>query len=544
MKIADLFVKLGLKKDEFDKGINDAGKKTNLFASTIKRVGGMIAGAFAIGQISAFSQESVKLAATAEGIEKAFNRLGGAPYLNELKEATKGTVSDMRLMQAAVKATNLGLPIEQLGKLFSFAAQRAADTGESVDYLVESIVLGIGRKSPMILDNLGISAIQLKEKLNGVGTETATVGQIAEAVGRIASESMADIGDSAATAGQKIAGFSANWENLKDQFGKFVINSEFFNESLSEMSDILYTWGNKSLSIAEKIQITITSALWGDYGKNKIDAQRALEGAIDAYDDMEKQMQGQAKAIDKARAAIVKNSVGAGRETKSVSPMTGGRGVEFGETPSDYFPTTFTNGKFENFIADDFFKPDNALKGIDGFYKALGERIKEQQAIVAEDWENFNAEFKISIENGLGSVGASLFAGIGELAAGATTSEDFGKNILLTVGNFMQQLGALFLTMGIQMALANAAIKLGPLGAPLLIAAGAGMIAAGAAISGLASKGLSGSSTSSASGYSSSGYTGASASQTLQGSVTFELQGNKLAGVLNNTNERNRLMRG
>lgn len=544
MKIADLFVKLGLKKDEFDKGINDAGKKTNLFASTIKRVGGMIAGAFAIGQISAFSQESVKLAATAEGIEKAFNRLGGTPYLNELREATKGTVSDMRLMQSAVKATNLGLPIEQLGKLFSFAAQRAADTGESVDFLVESIVLGVGRKSLMILDNLGISAVQLKEKLNGVGTETATVGQIAEAVGRIASESMADIGDSAATAGQKIAGTTAAIDNLKVQFGKFIAESDFFAKGLADTADMLYLLGSNSFSAWEKILGIIDIAAFGDTAKAAIEAQRELDGVLDSYEEMEQRMQGQAKAIDKANNAIKVALKGTPKREKAPQSMTGGRGVEFGETPSDYFPTTLTNGKFENFMADDFFKPDNALKGIDGFYKALGERTKEQQAIGAEDWENFNAEFKTSIENGLGSVGTSLFAGIGELAAGVTTPEDFGKNILLTVGNFMQQLGSLFLSMGIEMALADAAIKLGPIGAPLLIAAGAGMIAAGAAISGLASKGLSGSSTSSASGYSSSGYTGASAYQTLQGSVTFELQGNMLAGVLNNTNERNRLMRG
>lgn len=543
MKIADLFVKLGLKKEEFDKGINDAGKKTNLFASTIKRVGGMIAGAFAIGQISAFSQESVKLAATAEGIEKAFNRLGGAPYLNELKEATKGTVSDMRLMQAAVKATNLGLPIEQLGKLFSFAAQRAADTGESVDYLVESIVLGIGRKSPMILDNLGISAIQLKEKLNGVGTETATVGQIAEAVGRIASESMADIGESAATAGQKIAGTTAAIDNLKLQFGKFIAESDFFAKGLVDTADMLYLLGSNSFSAWEKILGIIDIAAFGDTAKAAIEAQRELDAVLDSYEEMEQRMQGQAKAIDKANNAIKVALKGTPKRDKAPAIMTGGRGVEFGETPSDYFPTTFTNGKFENFIADDFFKPDNALKGIDGFYKALGERIKEQQDILAQDLDAFNVNLKSAVEQGIVDISAAIAAGIGEMSVGVTTPEDFGRNILRVVGNFLQQLGGMFLVYGVNMALMNKAISMGPFGAPLAIAAGLGLIAAGAAISGLASKGLSGSSTSSASGYSSSGYSGASASQTLQGSVTFELQGNKLAGVLNNTNERNRLMR-
>ena len=66
------------------------------------------------------------------------------------------------------------MPIENLASLFEFATQRAADTGEAVDYIVESLFRVYGRKSSLVLDNLGISAIQLRDELNGLSLEMAT----------------------------------------------------------------------------------------------------------------------------------------------------------------------------------------------------------------------------------------------------------------------------------------------------------------------------------------------------------------------------------
>ena len=47
-------------------------------------------------------------------------------------------------MKMSVMANTLGLPIQNLGNLFEFAAKMAQDTAKSVDYLVDSIVRGIG----------------------------------------------------------------------------------------------------------------------------------------------------------------------------------------------------------------------------------------------------------------------------------------------------------------------------------------------------------------------------------------------------------------
>lgn len=238
-KIADLFVKLGLKNDEFNKELNESKKKVSFFSKQVKKIGGLIAGAFAVQKLWEFTKDIVRLTAQAEGVERAFKRIGGEDYFAEIKEATKGTVSNLELMRKTVSAQQLGVPVQQLGKLFEFATQRAADTGESVDFLVNSIVVGIGRKSPLILDNLGISAIALKEKLGDVGMQTASVGDVAKAVGAIASEEMQKIGDTAATTAQRMQQMTAEWENLKVSIGKSGI-VEYFGGILKEINRLIW----------------------------------------------------------------------------------------------------------------------------------------------------------------------------------------------------------------------------------------------------------------------------------------------------------------
>ena len=125
-------------------------------SKSAKALGGVLAGAFAVGVIINFAKEAAKAAAVAEGVKVAFDRLGIS--LQKLRDATRGTTSDFKLMQAAVNAKNLGVPIKQLATLFEFAQKRAEQTGESVEFLVDSIVKGIGRKSVLILDNLGLSS--------------------------------------------------------------------------------------------------------------------------------------------------------------------------------------------------------------------------------------------------------------------------------------------------------------------------------------------------------------------------------------------------
>lgn len=192
--------------------------------SALKKVGAAMLAAFAVDRLVAFGREAVNLAAKAEGVERAFKRIGSPELLAGLRAATRGTVSDLILMQNAVKASNFKIPLDQLGSLLQFAQSRARETGESVDYLVDSIINGIGRKSPLILDNLGISAVALRDKLNGVSTEAASIGDVANAVGAIARDALNEIGVQADTTADKIAQLATVWENFGVSAGKVLVN--------------------------------------------------------------------------------------------------------------------------------------------------------------------------------------------------------------------------------------------------------------------------------------------------------------------------------
>jgi hypothetical protein len=119
-------------------------------------------------------------------------------------------------MKAAVRADNFQIPVEHLGTLLKFAQQRAQETGESVDYLTESIVNGIGRQSKPILDNLGISAVRLQRKIE----ET---GDFAKAVIAVVNEELAAQGDLALTSADKATQASVKWQNAQRAVGEKLL---------------------------------------------------------------------------------------------------------------------------------------------------------------------------------------------------------------------------------------------------------------------------------------------------------------------------------
>ena len=158
-------------------------------------------------------KQGVELAKQGEGIRIAFERLGRGDILQGLREATNGTVTDLELMKAAVKFNDFKLPVEELGTMLAFAQQKAKDTGQSVDYMVDSIVTGLGRKSLMILDNLGLSATEVKEKMKETGDMTKAVGEIIR-------EQMAKAGDYVETAADRAAQANVSLQNKMEELGR------------------------------------------------------------------------------------------------------------------------------------------------------------------------------------------------------------------------------------------------------------------------------------------------------------------------------------
>lgn len=231
--LGKLSVEISSDTSSFGKGLDTARGKLSSFSSDITKIAGTIGIAFAAKEVASFGFEVAKLAGEAEGVSAAFNKLPESEALMlSLKAATAGTVSELELMKRTVQAANFGIELEALPELLKFAALRAQQTGQSVDYLVDSIVTGIGRKSPLILDNLGISATALKDKLGNVSIAAADVGTVSKAVGAIASDELKKMGDFSDNTSTKVQRLSATWDNFKVTLGNAVNSSGVLQRAL------------------------------------------------------------------------------------------------------------------------------------------------------------------------------------------------------------------------------------------------------------------------------------------------------------------------
>ena len=179
--------------------------------NVMTKVAGM--GVGLVSELGDMVKQGIELARAGEGIRIAFERLNKPGLLDNLREATHGTVTDLELMKAAVKFNDFKLPVEELGTMLAFAQQKAKDTGQSVDYMVDSIVTGLGRKSLMILDNLGLSAAEIKERM-------AETGDMTKAVGAIIREQMAKAGDYVETAADRATQANVSLQNKMEELGR------------------------------------------------------------------------------------------------------------------------------------------------------------------------------------------------------------------------------------------------------------------------------------------------------------------------------------
>ncbi len=201
-----------------------------------------------VGNIKDFVREGIRIAGVAQGIDEAFSRIANKDYLSSLREQTKGLLNDNFLKKFTVQANNLGIPIEHMGKLLAFAQQRAKDTGESVEYLSESIVKGLGRKSVLILDNLGLSSIRINEEFKRTGDFVAAVTKIVD-------EEMSKVGKSLDTAAEADVRRAVRWQNLQERIGGYLVKfSDMRNKIESGFVDTL----DRSLSWIEKHWSKIT----------------------------------------------------------------------------------------------------------------------------------------------------------------------------------------------------------------------------------------------------------------------------------------------
>lgn len=214
------------------KAIAETGKATQSLAGQLGGLYTAVKLAFTAGiikELATTAIEMAKLSGNVEGVSRAFNRTfpDAESLLFKLTKATHGTVSEFDLMQKALKAKNLGVPVQEFAKLLEFATTRAQQTGDSVDYLVNSIVDGLGRKSILKLDNLGVSATRIKEAMGGISLQAASVAQVTEAFTKVAGEELQKMGGYAETSATQVDQLTVSFATLRQELSQAIEASSF-----------------------------------------------------------------------------------------------------------------------------------------------------------------------------------------------------------------------------------------------------------------------------------------------------------------------------
>lgn len=198
----------------------------------------------------------LEMAETADGVTKAFKDMDQPDLLENLRKATKGTVNDVQLMTAAVKANDFRIPLEDLGKYLEFAQLKAQQTGQSVDYMTDSIVTGLGRKSPLILDNLGISAAEISEK-------TKETGDFMKAVAEIVDTQLAAAGETYISAADRAAQKTVELQNAQKALGDEILPlKEQWDDAHADMqlnTISLISWCVKHQGVVKTLGILLTA---------------------------------------------------------------------------------------------------------------------------------------------------------------------------------------------------------------------------------------------------------------------------------------------
>lgn len=156
-KVASLIAEIGADTKGFEKGAASVVGGLGKLAISA----GVVTSAFSLMERSwDAAVEGARLQRLTDSGAEMARQFGGDmdTIIAKVKEASLGTVSEMDIISASNRAMLLGLSADadKLANLMEIAAFRGRAMGLDTTKAFNDIVTGIGRASPLILDNLGI----------------------------------------------------------------------------------------------------------------------------------------------------------------------------------------------------------------------------------------------------------------------------------------------------------------------------------------------------------------------------------------------------
>ena len=176
--------------------------------------------------------------------------------IRALQEGSAGMVSQRDLMLSFNKAAQL-VSVDFATKLpeaMGYLGKVAQSTGQDMDYMLNSLVLGVGRMSPMILDNLGIQAslaeaTQRAAQMFGVEAEALSKAQLQAGMMNVVLEKLAintaSMPDIANTAAASMAQLRAGLADISAQIGGFFLPA--YGGAVGALRDFV-TWAQQAIT--------------------------------------------------------------------------------------------------------------------------------------------------------------------------------------------------------------------------------------------------------------------------------------------------------
>jgi len=250
-------------------------------------VGGLAGAAVGIAGMAKLAIDALPL----EGISDAFAGITGDAdkMIAKLREGSLGMVRDADLMMSYNSAAQLVSKTfaDQLPDAMGYLGKVSAATGEDMGFMIDSLVKGVGRLSPMILDNLGIQVAlsdATAEASSMFGVEAKELSKAQTQAGMMnvvlakLAKNTAAMPEIAGTAQVSWAALGTTLGNLKDRVGTALVPAlqslmtplskvgEYLTAAFDkpQVQEFIARLGEDLAGLGEKLGIVIDKLVAGD----------------------------------------------------------------------------------------------------------------------------------------------------------------------------------------------------------------------------------------------------------------------------------------
>lgn len=234
-------------------GLNVLSKTFDRLKRGAVALGKALLGMAVAGTAAAFAfTKLVKRGGEAINVQRAFNRIGGQGVgaMQALRKATQGLISDLDLMTGFNRAVTLGSAanIEQFAELSKTAITLGRALRVDAGFALESLSLGIGRQSRLILDNLGLIVSIEEANKKYAASLKITVKELTEADRREAFRTAAlesarakieELGEVQLNAADAVKRLQIGFTNLLDKMAAKLAGSEKITEFFTGLADVV-----------------------------------------------------------------------------------------------------------------------------------------------------------------------------------------------------------------------------------------------------------------------------------------------------------------